>query len=59
MFANPNHPEVKPLIDKWLKKFDELNDTSPITLHNEENNACCEAKEKDKEISKRLQKKGR
>ena len=48
---------MKPLIDKWLKKFDELRDGSPIRLHNEENDACCKAKDKDKEILERLQKK--
>lgn len=59
MFANPNHPEMKPLINKWLKKSNELKDASPIHLHNEENDACCKAKEKDKEILEKLQKKNR
>ena len=58
-FNNPYHPEVKPYFDKWWKISDELleqDDNAPISLHNQENDALCEAKKKDREISERLQK---
>ena len=59
MFDNPYHPEVKLYVDKWWKISDELleqGDNASISLHNQENDAYCEAKKRDREISERLQK---
>ena len=58
-FSNYYHPEVKPFIDKWWKISDDLieqGDSAPISLHNQENEAYCQAKKKDREISERLKK---
>ena len=58
-FNYPYHPAVKPYFDKWWKISDELleqGDNASINLHNKENEAYCEAKKKDREISERLQK---
>ena len=54
MFKNPNHPEMKPFIERMIAHWNkEKKEGHNIEWHNKEQDFVSEAKEKDREITER------